>query len=110
MLNSFVHIVMYFYYMVAAMGPQYQKFIWWKKYLTTFQMVSEEDPLTGGSLAVFFFVWLLLLHHVLNVLVFVGSIRCHLHASIPIAVARVRLPEGVHGVDRSARHHVPVSV
>lgn len=40
MLNSFVHIVMYFYYMIAAMGPQYQKFIWWKRYLTTFQMVS----------------------------------------------------------------------
>jgi len=40
MLNSFVHIVMYFYYMVAAMGPKYQKFIWWKKYLTTFQMVQ----------------------------------------------------------------------
>jgi len=30
---------MYFYYMVAAMGPEYQKYIWWKKYLTTFQMV-----------------------------------------------------------------------
>uniref|UniRef100_A0A1B0CF34 Elongation of very long chain fatty acids protein n=1 Tax=Lutzomyia longipalpis TaxID=7200 RepID=A0A1B0CF34_LUTLO len=40
MLNSFVHIVMYFYYMVAAMGPRYQKYIWWKKYLTTFQMVQ----------------------------------------------------------------------
>lgn len=40
MLNSFVHIVMYFYYMIAAMGPQYQKYIWWKRYLTTFQMVS----------------------------------------------------------------------
>ena len=40
LLNTFVHIVMYFYYMVAAMGPQYQKFIWWKKYLTAFQMVS----------------------------------------------------------------------
>uniref|UniRef100_A0A1L8DY78 Elongation of very long chain fatty acids protein n=2 Tax=Nyssomyia neivai TaxID=330878 RepID=A0A1L8DY78_9DIPT len=40
MLNSFVHIVMYFYYMLAAMGPRYQKFIWWKKYLTTFQMVQ----------------------------------------------------------------------
>lgn len=39
LLNTFVHIVMYFYYMVAAMGPQYQKFIWWKKYLTAFQMV-----------------------------------------------------------------------
>lgn len=31
---------MYFYYMIAAMGPKYQKFIWWKKYLTTFQMVQ----------------------------------------------------------------------
>lgn len=34
LLNTFVHIIMYFYYMVAAMGPQYQKYIWWKKYLT----------------------------------------------------------------------------
>lgn len=40
LLNTFVHIVMYFYYMIAAMGPEYQKYIWWKKYLTTFQMVS----------------------------------------------------------------------
>uniref|UniRef100_A0A8D8FQP8 Elongation of very long chain fatty acids protein n=2 Tax=Culex pipiens TaxID=7175 RepID=A0A8D8FQP8_CULPI len=40
MLNSFVHIVMYFYYMVAALGPKYQKYIWWKKYLTAFQMVQ----------------------------------------------------------------------
>lgn len=32
---------MYFYYMVAAMGPKYQKYIWWKKYLTAFQMVSS---------------------------------------------------------------------
>ncbi|XP_034945984.1 elongation of very long chain fatty acids protein AAEL008004-like [Chelonus insularis] len=38
LLNTFVHIVMYFYYMIAAMGPEYQKYIWWKKYLTTFQM------------------------------------------------------------------------
>ena len=34
---------MYFYYMVAAMGPEYQKYIWWKKYLTSLQMVK--DPL-----------------------------------------------------------------
>lgn len=40
LLNTFVHIVMYFYYMVSAMGPEYQKYIWWKKYLTTFQIVS----------------------------------------------------------------------
>lgn len=40
LLNSFVHVIMYFYYMLAAMGPKYQKYIWWKKYLTTFQMVQ----------------------------------------------------------------------
>ncbi|KAJ4450529.1 hypothetical protein ANN_01956 [Periplaneta americana] len=40
LLNTFVHIIMYFYYMVAAMGPKFQKYIWWKKYLTTIQMVQ----------------------------------------------------------------------
>ncbi|EEB19470.1 elongation of very long chain fatty acids protein, putative [Pediculus humanus corporis] len=38
--NTFVHIIMYTYYLIAALGPQYQKFIWWKKYLTAFQMVQ----------------------------------------------------------------------
>ena len=33
-LNSFVHIVMYSYYLLAALGPKYQKFLWWKRYLT----------------------------------------------------------------------------
>jgi len=40
LLNTFVHVVMYFYYMVAAMGPRYQKYIWWKKHLTNFQMIQ----------------------------------------------------------------------
>lgn len=39
-LNSAVHVIMYFYYMVAAMGPKYQKYIWWKKYMTRIQLVS----------------------------------------------------------------------
>lgn len=39
-LNTFVHIFMYLYYMLAAMGPQYQKYIWWKKHLTTLQIVQ----------------------------------------------------------------------
>jgi elongation of very long chain fatty acids protein 7 len=38
-LNSVVHVIMYFYYMVAAMGPTYQKYIWWKKYMTWIQLV-----------------------------------------------------------------------
>lgn len=38
--NSFVHIVMYSYYLISAMGPQYHKFLWWKKYLTALQMIQ----------------------------------------------------------------------
>ncbi|XP_055381231.1 elongation of very long chain fatty acids protein AAEL008004-like isoform X3 [Condylostylus longicornis] len=40
LLNTFVHIIMYTYYLFAAMGPQYQKYLWWKKYLTALQMVQ----------------------------------------------------------------------
>ncbi|XP_055383737.1 elongation of very long chain fatty acids protein 7 [Condylostylus longicornis] len=39
-LNIFVHIFMYTYYMLAAMGPKVQKYLWWKKYLTVLQMVQ----------------------------------------------------------------------
>jgi elongation of very long chain fatty acids protein 7 len=40
LLNTFVHIIMYTYYMLAAMGPHVQKYLWWKKYLTMLQMVQ----------------------------------------------------------------------
>lgn len=40
MLNTFVHIIMYTYYLLAAMGPKYQKYLWWKKHLTTMQMIQ----------------------------------------------------------------------
>jgi elongation of very long chain fatty acids protein 7 len=39
-LNSGVHVVMYTYYMLAAIGPQMQKYLWWKKYLTMLQLVQ----------------------------------------------------------------------
>ena len=40
MLNSFIHLVMYSYYGLAALGPKYQKYLWWKKYMTKMQIVS----------------------------------------------------------------------
>ena len=40
LLNSFIHFLMYTYYGLAAMGPAWQRFLWWKKYMTTFQIVS----------------------------------------------------------------------
>ncbi|KAI0230196.1 Elongation of very long chain fatty acids protein 4 [Lamellibrachia satsuma] len=40
MVNSFIHVLMYTYYSVAALGPQFQKYLWWKKYLTSLQLVQ----------------------------------------------------------------------
>lgn len=84
LLNSFVHIVMYFYYMIAAMGPKYQKFIWWKKYLTTFQMVKNISKLClSNSLLLFllfssnrFSLWLYL---------HISSSCCSVTVIIPMA-------------------------
>lgn len=39
-LNIFVHIVMYTYYFLASFGSRMQKCLWWKKYLTTLQIVQ----------------------------------------------------------------------
>lgn len=40
MMNSLIHVVMYSYYGLAALGPDYQKYLWWKKYLTMLQLVQ----------------------------------------------------------------------
>lgn len=44
-LNTFVHIFMYTYYGLAAIGPHMQKYLWWKKYLTKLQLVSTSVSL-----------------------------------------------------------------
>jgi hypothetical protein len=31
--------------MLSAMGPQYQKYLWWKKYMTEIQIVSVKQNL-----------------------------------------------------------------
>jgi hypothetical protein len=48
MLNAFVHIIMYTYYLFAAFGPRFQKYLWWKKYLTVLQMVGLLLMAVGG--------------------------------------------------------------
>ncbi|CAH0627404.1 unnamed protein product [Chrysodeixis includens] len=40
MLNSFVHVLMYAYYGISSLGPDYAKYIWWKKHLTKVQLVQ----------------------------------------------------------------------
>ncbi|XP_032777536.2 LOW QUALITY PROTEIN: elongation of very long chain fatty acids protein AAEL008004 [Daphnia magna] len=36
--NTLMNIGVHFYYLIAAMGPSFRKYLWWKKYLTVFQM------------------------------------------------------------------------
>nr|WDS84444.1 elongation of very long chain fatty acids protein 3 [Apocyclops royi] len=40
LLNTFVHILMYTYYLLAGLGPRFEKYLWWKKYLTGLQMIQ----------------------------------------------------------------------
>jgi hypothetical protein len=44
LVNSLVHIIMYSYYMMSAMGPTLQPYLWWKKYLTQLQLVRFIIP------------------------------------------------------------------
>ncbi len=37
-LNFGVHTIMYSYYFLASLGPRYAGYLWWKRYLTTFQI------------------------------------------------------------------------
>ncbi|XP_059359940.1 elongation of very long chain fatty acids protein 7-like [Carassius carassius] len=39
-LNCIVHVIMYTYYGLSALGPKYQKFLWWKKHLTSIQLIQ----------------------------------------------------------------------
>lgn len=39
-MNTVVHFFMYIYYLMAALGPEYQKYIWWKRHMTNLQMVQ----------------------------------------------------------------------
>lgn len=38
--NALIHVVMYSYYLLAACGPSVQKYLWWKRYLTTIQIIQ----------------------------------------------------------------------
>lgn len=40
LLNSIVHIVMYSYYLLSGLGPRFQKYLWWKKYVTKLQLIQ----------------------------------------------------------------------
>lgn len=44
LINSLVHTVMHLYYALLAVGPSTIKHLWWKRHLTTLQLVSMLTP------------------------------------------------------------------
>ncbi|XP_056634715.1 elongation of very long chain fatty acids protein AAEL008004-like [Diorhabda sublineata] len=40
LINCFIHVIMYVYYFLSSLGPQYQPYLWWKKYVTKLQMIQ----------------------------------------------------------------------
>lgn len=50
--NCCVHVVMYSYYALSAVGGRFKRFLWWKKYLTVLQMVQFVAALVMGINAI----------------------------------------------------------
>jgi len=48
MVNSFIHVLMYSYYGLSALGPHISKYLWWKKYLTILQLIQFTCALILG--------------------------------------------------------------
>ncbi|XP_064482454.1 very long chain fatty acid elongase 4-like [Ornithodoros turicata] len=47
-INCLVHVLMYSYYGLTALGPKIQRYLWWKKYLTLIQLVQFSAGLGFG--------------------------------------------------------------
>ncbi|CAH0749936.1 unnamed protein product [Diatraea saccharalis] len=39
-INSMIHVIMYFYYFMSGLGPQYAKYLSWKRHLTNLQRIQ----------------------------------------------------------------------
>lgn len=39
-INSFVHVVMYYYYFLTSISPKYKANVWWKKHITQLQIIQ----------------------------------------------------------------------
>ena len=79
LLNCAVHMLMYSYYCLAALGPRVRRFLWWKRYLTILQMVQFVVALVHACLPLFvdcgyqpFFAYTLIAHALLFWLMFLN--------------------------------------
>uniref|UniRef100_A0AAG5DP34 Elongation of very long chain fatty acids protein n=1 Tax=Anopheles atroparvus TaxID=41427 RepID=A0AAG5DP34_ANOAO len=83
MVNSFIHVLMYTYYALAALGLHMNRYLWWKKHLTILQLIqftilmiiSLTDIITGCE----FPLWMLytLIGYMLSFIVLFGNFYAH---------------------------------
>ncbi|KAL7733352.1 hypothetical protein ACLKA6_004847 [Drosophila palustris] len=52
LMNSFVHIIMYGYYSLSALGPRVYPYLWWKRYITRLQLLQFALGLIWGTQAI----------------------------------------------------------
>ncbi|KAH9383678.1 hypothetical protein HPB48_025444 [Haemaphysalis longicornis] len=52
--NAIVHVIMYSYYFLAAIGPQMQKYLWWKRYLTELQIAQFVGLMMHMAITLFY--------------------------------------------------------
>ncbi|XP_054160055.1 elongation of very long chain fatty acids protein 7-like [Oppia nitens] len=52
-LNTFVHTFMYAYYALSAFGPQMQRYLWWKHYITIAQILQFAILIIYGIFNIF---------------------------------------------------------
>ncbi|KAH7936552.1 hypothetical protein HPB49_001224 [Dermacentor silvarum] len=52
--NAFVHVIMYSYYFLAALGPAMQKYLWWKRYLTELQIAQFVGLMMHMAITLFY--------------------------------------------------------
>ncbi|XP_065302875.1 very long chain fatty acid elongase AAEL008004-like [Dermacentor albipictus] len=51
--NSFVHVIMYTYYLLSLLGPSVRPYLWWKRYLTQLQMFQFVVLMLHGTIPLF---------------------------------------------------------
>lgn len=40
LMNSILHVLLYYYYCISTIGQKYQKYVWWKRYFVLLQMLQ----------------------------------------------------------------------
>lgn len=56
-LNSFIHVLMYSYYGLSTI-PSMHRYLWWKRYLTQAQLVSEQTLTLSSYISISFYIFM----------------------------------------------------